>query len=72
MMTGLLPDWYQTDGADSIWFKMSNCNTNYDYYNVVDDYRNLNSFSGTRGNMMDLDNNERCTYNVRLIYDDVG
>ena len=64
-------NWYKTHGADSFWFK-GNLNNNYDYYDIVVDYENLNGFWVTRCNIMGLDNNEMCTYNIRLIYDDGG
>ena len=37
----------------------------------MDNDTNLNDFGSTRGKIR-LDNTERCTYNVRLIYDDGG
>ena len=50
-------NWYKIHGADSFWFEMSNLN--YDYYDVVTDYENLNGCCVERGKM-ELDNTELC------------
>ena len=60
-------DWYKTHDADSYWFEK--CNQNYDYYNLVDDDTNLNECCSEKGKIIEVDNNEMCTYNIRLIYD---
>ena len=62
-------DWYKTHDADSYW--LENGNLNYDYYNLVDN-TNLNDCCSEKGNIIGVDNNESCTYNIRLIYDDGG
>lgn len=62
-------DWYKKHGADSYWFQMGNLN--YDYF-IVEEYVSLNGCCVGKGNMIEVDNSELCTYNIRLIYDDGG
>ena len=63
-------DWYKTHDVDSYWFSMGNLN--YDYYDIVVGYTNLNGFCVEIGNMREEDYSELCMYNIRLIYNDGG
>ena len=44
----------------------------YDSYNIVVDYTNLNGCYIERGNINELDNSEMCIYKVWMIHDDGG